>query len=360
MIEVGFLSAHNPFDKRQFSGSVYYMRQALQAHSNVSLHILGGHRPPDLSPAGRIFARLRPPHSIKVDEITDTGLDVIVAPVASKLIAELGSRLNVPIIFITDATPQFLREFYSKDLPESRDRQEEIALRSAGHIVYSSQYMVNRALLEFKEISPEKLSSFPFGLNLDNALTEPPKKLPLDPVKLLFVGRDWYRKGGDIALATLDVLTTRGVSAYLTIIGCNPEVVQGRTDVRVYPYLDKTNPADLEKINDCYKNSHLFILPTRGDCTPMVVAEANSWGCPVLITRTGGIPSLMNEGRNGIMIDRNASAEKWADTVQDLISNSGNYNMLVQSSMQHCYENLTWSAWADNVVHLITTQIKDR
>ena len=360
MMEIGFLSAHNPFDKRQFSGSVFYMRQALEAHSDVSLHVLGGHRLPNLSSAGRIIARLRSPHFVNPDEIDDAGLDAIVAPVASQLIAKLSGRLNTPIIFITDATPQFLREFYNMKLPDSRDHQELIAMNGASHVVYSSQYMMSRALLEFKGISPSKLSAFPFGLNLDNAPIDVPEKLPLSPVQLLFNGRNWERKGGDIALATLDTLAARGVSAHLTIIGCSPDVVQGRADVTVHSYLDKTNPDDLATLNACYEHAHIFILPTRGDCTPMVVAEANAWGCPVLITRTGGVPSLMNEGHNGMMIDYEASSGNWADAVQALISDPNRYKLLVRSSMKHCYENLTWSAWADNIVHLLATKIKDR
>ena len=358
-MDVGFLSAHNPFDKRQFSGSLFYMRQALEARSDISLRVLGGHRPPDLSLTGRILARLRPPQVVTANKIDDAELDFIVAPVASGLIANLAGRLSTPILLVTDSTPKFLREFYNMELPESRDRQEALALNEASLVVYSSEYMLSRALYEFEEINPSKFSAFPFGINLDNIPTEIPEKRPINQLQLLFVGRDWHRKGGDIALATLDILVSRGVAAYLTIIGCNPDAARGRANVIVHSYLDKNNPKDLAMINSCYKQAHIFLLPTRGDCTPMVVAEANAWGCPVLITRTGGIPSLMNEGRNGMMIDYGASAENWADAVQALIFDPDRYSMLVRSSVQHCHENLTWSTWADNIVSLLTAQMKD-
>jgi glycosyltransferase involved in cell wall biosynthesis len=59
---------------------------------------------------------------------------------------------------------------------------------------------------------------------------------------LLFVGRDWSRKGGDIAFKTLISLCERGVDAELVIVGSTPPPEIKHEKLRVIPYLDKNVP----------------------------------------------------------------------------------------------------------------------
>jgi len=57
------------------------------------------------------------------------------------------------------------------------------------------------------------------------------------PIKFLFVGVDWKRKGGDIALETIDLLDKKGYDVHFTACGCTPP--NSHPKMVVIPFLDK-------------------------------------------------------------------------------------------------------------------------
>jgi glycosyltransferase involved in cell wall biosynthesis len=49
--------------------------------------------------------------------------------------------------------------------------------------------------------------------------------------------------------------------------------------------------------------SDLFVLPTLTEALPTVIAEAMAAGLAIVATRVGGIPEMVEDGRNGLLID---------------------------------------------------------
>lgn len=357
-LRIGLLCAHNPYDRRAFSGTAFYMRQALQARADIDLTVLGRHPKTWIGVAGRLRRYLRRPPRHGWERIDGSGLDAIVAPVSSGLVALHGERIVAPIVLVTDATPGFLRTFYGYPVPPEADAQERRALSLSACTVYSSQYMADLAAREFAGIDPGKLHAIPFGLNLDTIPDAPPQKPPFAPVRLLFIAKEWERKGGDVAVAALGYLLAKGVSAQLTVIGSSSAEARAHPQVEVIPYLDKNDPKDARTLTDRLARAHVFLLPTRADCTPMVIAEANAHGCPVLVTRTGGIGSLMEDGRNGEMMPPGSDGAAYGAKIEQIVADPGTYGDLVESSFAHCRERLTWSAWSDGILDIVRTGLR--
>lgn len=57
-----------------------------------------------------------------------------------------------------------------------------------------------------------------------------------------------------------------------------------------------------EKYEHFYK-SHVFILPSFGECFPLVVLEAMEYGLPCICSSVGGIPQIIHNGENGYLIE---------------------------------------------------------
>lgn len=68
----------------------------------------------------------------------------------------------------------------------------------------------------------------------------------------------------------------------------------------------------------------IFLLPSLSEGTPKVIIEAMSQGIPVIASRVGGIPSVINEGENGILFESENAKELYS-SIELLISNNELY-----------------------------------
>jgi glycosyltransferase involved in cell wall biosynthesis len=119
------------------------------------------------------------------------------------------------------------------------------------------------------------------------------------PIRLLFVGGDFARKGGP----TLVEAYRNGLyrSCELDIVTKDEAVerdLKGAAGIRVHRGLT----ANSTPLRDLYANADLFVFPTRGDCLPIAVMEAMAAGLPVIATDIGALREEVEEGINGLMV----------------------------------------------------------
>lgn len=345
-LRLGLLTPHNPFDRGAFSGTPYFAARALSAHAGIELHILGPHRPPRR--VDRLKARLLRRRAVQPapEHFGDLShIDMVLGIVATPLLDRLQRHHSVPFMHVTDATPAFLRETYGWDIPGEADALEKRVVRHATASLYSSDYMAERAGREYAPAA--RLLSLPFGINLETLPERAPAK-PTGPLQLLFVCSDWQRKGGDIVFAALDALIASGVEARLTVVGRVPGDRRNHPCVSYTGFLDKNDPGAAARLAELYRTAHVMLLPTRADCTPMVVAEAMAHGTPVLASNVGGMASLVTPG-TGTLMDLSATGSEWARATHALTRDAVDYAQSSARAFSHARTHLTWDAWAAGV-----------
>lgn len=374
MLKIGYLTLDNPHNIKCFSGTGFYMYRALEHQENIDLLLLGERylkRKSFLSIFFHYLKRITKPFLVVHDkverlefimfsrqvlnEVKKHKFNFIVAPVCSSLIAKVGSYPQIPpIIFITDATPGFLKEFYQWDI-KSKSIQDEIdAIDNSAIVVYSSNFMAKRAIQEYDAYikSNEKFKVVPFGLNLDDIPTSIAIKSYAGKLNLLFVGRDWERKGGKVVLSTFKLLRESGISTKLTLIGCNPKEAQFIDGVEIIPYIDKSDTVQKRSYLQILNETHFLLLPTKADCTPMVIAEANAFGTPVLSSNVGGIPTLIENSKNGFLLDVEAGAETYSNLIISIISDNEYFKTLSKNSRKRFDLLLNWDAWCESIISI--------
>lgn len=374
MLKVAFISLLDPRDRRNFSGTLFYMLKSLESTPNVDVQIAGTNhflrsQKKNLSNtlwnglAGQFdfFKKLKVSIEEKalcaevISDIASYQPDIIVAPVASRLIARLPND-TPPLAFITDATPTFVKEFYGWEVDAKAFDNEIATIKKAEWVIYSSDFMQHLAEEQYAQLAKDKaFTTIPFGLNLDNApSTAIETPIEENSVKLLFVARFWERKGGDIVLDCLKHLVSQGIKAQLTIIGCDPQIEETLlSHVTIIPFLNKNEPDQQARYFDILSESHFFVLPTRADCTPMVIAEANAFSTPVLVSNVGGIPTLVDDGQNGFLFDLEDGGLQYADKVLKLTQDKQAYGALCKSSFDKYQSTLNWQAWAKSILSLL-------
>ncbi len=203
-----------------------------------------------------------------------------------------------PAILSTDGTPlnkQAMRDWYG--LPR-RSRLAERAKRAiyrrvfgtaVGFVVWSE--WVKQSLVEDYDYPESDVSVIPPGVDLEQY--RPGSRLNPLP-RILFVGGDFTRKGGDLLLDVFrDCLRGR---AELVLVTSAPIAAQPGVAVH------RDISANSSKMRELYAECDIFALPTRADCWPVAGIEALAAGLPVVMTKVGGIPGLVRDGETGFLL----------------------------------------------------------
>jgi glycosyltransferase involved in cell wall biosynthesis len=157
------------------------------------------------------------------------------------------------------------------------------------------------------------------GLNVsglkESSLRRPdrgPEREPEDDIsQLLFVGYVTPRKGVDTLLKAIEILVKEKGMDHLTlnIVGDNVRERDHYQDLK--DYSDKAGLGDKvtfrgrveeKELKDLYSISKIFVFPSLWEGFGMVLAEAASFGLPIVTTDAGAIPYLIKDGINGLLI----------------------------------------------------------
>ena len=284
--------------------------------------------------------------------------DVVFAPVAATEIAFLDT--HVPIAYSSDGTFALIKDYYGifANLMDASVREghfvEGAAIRKARVLIYPSKWVAESAVRDYGA-DRSKIRVIPFGANLEEI---PPRESVLqkkksDRCKLLFVGVDWVRKGGDIAVETLVKLREMGVPAELTVCGCTPPTESTRAMLTIIPFIDKQDEAQRRRLVELYSTSDFLLLPTRAECFGIVFCEANAFGLPAITTDTGGVSGAVRNGDNGFMLPLSARGSEYARLISELWRDGEAYAALAHSSRAAFEQRLNWDAWGAQVSKLL-------
>lgn len=114
------------------------------------------------------------------------------------------------------------------------------------------------------------------------------------PLRVLFVGGDFERKGGPTLLAAMDLLKDLDVELDVVTRSTLPETERRK----VHNGLS----ADSPELRDLYANADVFCLPTRADALGLVFAEAGAAGLPLIGTDVGAVAEIVRDEETGVIV----------------------------------------------------------
>lgn len=129
---------------------------------------------------------------------------------------------------------------------------------------------------------------------------------PPDPLKVVFAGRIEHEKGLSYLIEAIHLLKNQGANVKLTVCGTGTaedacrELTQRlklEEDI-IFKGFVKLHPD----LDDILMNSDIFVLPSISEGVPKVVLEAMAKGAAVIATDVGGVPEIVKNGENGLLI----------------------------------------------------------
>jgi glycosyltransferase involved in cell wall biosynthesis len=175
---------------------------------------------------------------------------------------------------------------------------------------------------------------------------------------LLFIGIDWFRKGGDITYKIAKELNRLGLETTLTIVGCEPVIDETLPSfVKTLPFINKFEMSGLKKIEKLLAESHFLIMPSMAESYGIVFCEASSFGTPSLATNIGGIPTAVKDGISGKLFSKDADVTEYCEYILDLFQNYSKYKSLALSSFQEYQSRLNWSVTSKTIKELLKAMV---
>lgn len=275
--------------------------------------------------------------------------DVVVGMAAAHKLALIDPKW--PFVYAADALHGTIINYYDKYLrmsDRSKTQGEELQrrlLERTDRILLGSRWAADEAIHRYG-LPSEQVEVAPMGANLDDDPGFSPA--PVDrPLSLLFIGYAWERKGGPLILDIWRALRLRRPDVELHIVGARPKAAEGIAGVTIHGQLNKTNAADYQRFVDLYRQSHFFIMPSRQEAYGIVYCEAAAFGRPVIAKMTGGVETIVEDGRTGLLFPMQATPEDYADRILALWDDPERYQAVCRDARRAYEERLNWRSWGD-------------
>ncbi len=149
-----------------------------------------------------------------------------------------------------------------------------------------------------------------------------------DSLSLLFVGMIVKEKGLIELIRAVGTLTAEYPALQLHLVGTAPkppmppqwlqqeiESANLPNNITIHGFVD-----DNEKLGAIYSSADIFILPSWSEGFPRVLDEAMSYSLPIVVTRVGGIESILTDNKDAILVP-SRDTEALAEGILKVLSN---------------------------------------
>jgi glycosyltransferase involved in cell wall biosynthesis len=208
--------------------------------------------------------------------------------------------LRTPTLLMTDVTPaQYDRmagpyeheATASWPVAHAKRAVNSLNFRLAYAVVPWSRWVAGSLDREYG-VPVERTHVIPPGV--DTTLWRPAQRAPSAVPRLLFVGGNFARKGGQLLL---DAFRDLGLAGRAELHIVTRDRVPDQTGVTTHHGLTNGSP----ELRALYEGADAFVLPTLADCFSIAAIEAMAAGLPVLTSDVGGISDIVVEGATGFL-----------------------------------------------------------
>ena len=192
----------------------------------------------------------------------------------------------------------------------------------------------------YPEIIDRKIDLAWPGVNLSAVDSGLSTRTNSDQVRFVFVGKEWKRKGLDIAVSIVDEFRKTHSTATLSVFGADPTSLP--RSIRARDWISFHGWS----FNIPWTAFDLLIHPARKEPFGMVVAEARSFGIPVVMSLQVGAADL--EFSEAKVVDIDAPLAEWCHAAAELL----------QTNTRQRELKWTWSDLVEKHIEVIYPQLE--
>lgn len=259
---------------------------------------------------------------------------------------------DIPYVMYLDYTMSLARKTWSSWAPF--DNQEEFAawfdcerrVYERASYIFTLSKLVKSSLVEDYGIKPEKIK--PVGSS--GYFPEPYEgEKTFGSKQILFNGSEFKRKGGDLVLAAFKQVKKVIPEAKLVIIGKKLLTSKDGID----------NPGHISsplEMRELFLKTDLVVAPAYCEPYGLFLVEAMNYGVPCIVSANGGMPDIVDDGVNGVVIPQPTS-DLLAKNIINLLSDIPRLTEMSLKAQHKVKTVLNWHDIGKNVSQTLLSEI---
>jgi starch synthase len=288
--------------------------------------------------------------------------DVIHFHTQATAYASVGRMRRTPSVVSIDVTQRLA----SGEVPAGLARldyapnaaMDRRVFRAAAAITATSRWAADDLLRDQPALA-ERVHVMPYPVPLDGFdarwVAQRAARHPERPVRVLFVGGDWVRKGGP---QLLEAWREGGFAerAALDVVSDSPLVtplVAG--NLNVYRGVRAYTPEWFE----LWRHADIFAMPTRGEAFGMVFQEAAAAGLPAVGTRLNAIPEIVQHGATGLLVPPD-DPRALVDALRRLVDNAALRARLGGAARARIEQIASFDRYAARLGAILKSSVEDQ
>ncbi|MBW2976261.1 glycosyltransferase family 4 protein [Candidatus Woesearchaeota archaeon] len=256
----------------------------------------------------------------------------------------LKKRFKVPLLVTVHGSDLFpLKNIFFKNL-------QHFVIKNADYVTVNSIATKNELIKRFPDYSP-KISVIPMGIDTElfrQRKAARPKKYEKKKL-LLFVGRLSEQKGLQYLIDSMRDIVKYEPKVKLLIIGTGPykKVLKEKAKtLGVESYIQYLGSLPKSDVARHYNFCDIFILPSISskigtEALGLSLIEAMSSGCAVIGTNSGGIPYIIKDGYNGLLV-REKDHNDLSNAIITLLKDRKKSKNLGRNAAKFARQNYSW------------------
>lgn len=245
--------------------------------------------------------------------------------------------------------------YYFEEDARWKSLMHDASLR-AKYIIANSSFTRDWYLKMFGADLRRKLRTIPAGIDskvdFSKKVSWIDKKYKFKYDKMvLFTGRLTEHKGVDYLIKA-----ARKINAEIVILGDGPERKYLESLIKKYRLVNVHMlgyfSQRLEKLNDFYLRADIYVAPSVwAEPLGMVILEAMVHKTPVIVTRKGGVTTIVKDGYNGFLV-RPKSANRIIEKVNLLLKDDSLRKKMGNRAYRTVVERFSWKKIAARFYNL--------
>ena len=238
-----------------------------------------------------------------------------------------------------------------RELARVQQRELEVYRHAAG--IFTLSERLRRSFIEDLGLPPDRVHAIHAGPNLDVARI--PRTLPRDdashPPTILFVGRQFHRKGGDLLTRAFRRVQERIADASLLIAG-PPSLPATGPGITLLGDLNKNQPTGWAALVAAYGSADVFCLPTRFEPFGIAFIEAMYFGLPCIGTDAWAVPEMIVDGETGFTVPID-DVDALTDRLVRLLSDRALARTMGRAGRVRAERHFTWERAVQRMMAVI-------